>query len=75
MTELLLRVGLFAVTFYTNKIRNSMSHWQCGVFWMLLLVASHKFKVKNIVRGISLCTMSSIVCLEHRDLERPNGVK
>ena len=38
-----------------------MSHWQCGVFWMPLLVASHKFKIKNIVRGISLCTMSSSV--------------
>ena len=46
MIELLLRVGLFAVTFYTNKIHNSISHWQCGVFWMYLLVASHKFTIK-----------------------------
>ena len=61
MIELLLTVGLLAVTLYANKIHNSISLRQCGVFWMHLLVASHKFTIKSIVRGISLCTMSSSV--------------
>ena len=49
MIELLLRVGLLAVTFYTNNIHNSISLWQCGVFWMHLLVATHKFTIQSIV--------------------------
>ena len=42
-----------------------MSHWQCGVFWMLLLVASHKFKIKK-YRTRHFIMHDVVVCLECR---------